>query len=118
MKCDYKIGQIIEGVITGVKPYGAFVKVDEQTTGLIHISEISDDFVRDINFFVKQGEKIISKVIDVDKENHQLRLSLKALNYSHRKERLKKVQKRSLLPDNDIGFDSLKEHLPLWIEEK
>ena len=46
MKCDYKIGQIIEGVITGVKPYGAFVKVDEQTTGLIHISEISDDFVR------------------------------------------------------------------------
>ncbi|WP_331836477.1 S1 RNA-binding domain-containing protein [Erysipelothrix piscisicarius] len=73
---------------------GAFVSIDENTTGLIHISEISDDFVRDIRQFVSQGERIIAKIIDVSEGPHQLRLSLKALNYSSRKDRQSKDHKR------------------------
>lgn len=118
MNSDYKIGQIIEGVITGIKPYGAFVKLDDKTSGLIHISEISDDFVRDIRYFVSQGEVVIAKIIDIDPNQNQLRLSLKALNYSHRKERTETSRKRRLLPKRNIGFDTIKEHLPLWIEKK
>ena len=38
---QYRIGQIVEGTITGIQPYGAFVSLDEETSGLIHISEIS-----------------------------------------------------------------------------
>ncbi len=120
MNQEYKIGQIIEGTITGIKPYGAFVKIDEHTSGLIHISEISDEFVRDIEYFVSAGEKIIVKVIDVDDDGRQLRLSLKALNYSHRKKRkqYKVDMKRPLLPPQNIGFKSVAENLPHWMKER
>ena len=50
----YKKGQIIKGTITGIEKYGAFVSLDEYYTGLIHISEISHGFVRDINDFVNE----------------------------------------------------------------
>ena len=54
----YHVGQIVEGQITGIKPYGAFVSIDANTSGLIHISELSDGFVRDVELFVKLGEKV------------------------------------------------------------
>lgn len=116
----FKIGQIIEGTITGIKPYGAFVRVDDTTSGLIHISEISDEFVRDIEYFVSKGEIVIAKVIDIDKNQMQLRLSLKALNYSHRKKRsqYKVDKKRPLLPAHDIGFTTIEEYLPKWLRER
>ena len=49
----YQIGQTVEGKVTGIQPYGAFVMLDRHTSGLIHISEISDGYVRDISRFVK-----------------------------------------------------------------
>ena len=52
----YQTGQIVEGKITGIQPYGAFVALDRNTSGLIHISEISDGYVRDISRFVKVGD--------------------------------------------------------------
>ena len=63
---NYRVGQIIEAQITGIKPYGAFVSVDENISGLIHISELSDGFVRDVESFVKMGEKVKLKVLEVD----------------------------------------------------
>ena len=42
----YQSGQVVQGIVTGIKPYGAFVKIDDNTDGLIHISEISDNYVR------------------------------------------------------------------------
>ena len=71
---NYRVGQIIEAQITGIKPYGAFVSVDESISGLIHISELSDGFVRDVESFVKMGEKVKLKVLEVDEQSHQLRL--------------------------------------------
>ncbi len=118
MKNIYKNGQIVEGVITGIQPYGAFVSIDENTTGLIHISEISDDFVRDIRQYVAQGEQIIAKIIDVSDGPNQLRLSLKALNYSSRKIREDKEHKRSLVPESVLGFKSLDVKMPQWVAKK
>lgn len=118
MKNIYKNGQIVEGVITGIQPYGAFVSIDENTTGLIHISEISDDFVRDIRQYVAQGEQIIAKIIDVSDGPNQLRLSLKALNYSSRKIREDKEHKRSLVPEIVLGFKSLDVKMPQWVAKK
>ena len=56
----YKVGQVIEGYISGIQPYGAFVYIDEQTSGLIHISELSDGFVHDISQYVQIGDKVYS----------------------------------------------------------
>lgn len=118
MKRKYKNGQIIEGVITGIQPYGAFVVLDDTTHGLIHISEISDDYVRDIRHFLTQGEKVVAKIIDVNDGHSQLRLSLKALNYSSRKNRTDKDYKRPLVPEMVTGFETLENRLPQWIVEK
>ena len=45
----YLVGQVIEGVVTGIQPYGAFVYLDSETKGLIHISEISQGYVKDLS---------------------------------------------------------------------
>ena len=57
---QYRIGQIVEGTITGIQPYGAFVSLDEETSGLIHISEISEGFVKDVNHFVHVHDRAAS----------------------------------------------------------
>lgn len=118
MKRVYTNGQIVEGVITGIQPYGAFVVIDESTTGLIHISEISDEFVRDIRHFVAQGERIIAKVIDISEGPGQLRLSLKALNYSSRKNRQDGNPKRPNLPKSELGFGTVAAIMPQWLTQK
>ncbi|CAM3705426.1 Glucose-6-phosphate isomerase [Erysipelothrix urinaevulpis] len=116
MKNKFRNGQIVEGVITGVQPYGAFVSLSEDVSGLIHISEISDDYVRDINYYVRQGEKIIVKIIDTSDGNQHLRLSLKALNYSSRKQRINEEYKRPLVPKSNLGFSTLEQVLPTWVK--
>lgn len=118
MKKKYQNGMIIEGVITGIQPYGAFVSIDENTTGLIHISEISEDYVRDIHHFVQPDEKVLVKIIDTSDGNEHLRLSLKALNYSYRKGKSDASTKRPLLPPSTLGFKTLRKQLPIWLKEK
>ncbi len=75
-----KVGQIIQGTVTGIQPYGAFVLIDDQTSGLIHISEISDGYVKDVKNFVNIKDTVTVKVIDVDETCKYARLSLKALH--------------------------------------
>ena len=70
MENRVQIGDIIEVTITGIQPYGAFALLPDNTTGLIHISEISDKYVRNVELFVHVGEKITVKVIDIDNEHH------------------------------------------------
>ncbi|MBR2668933.1 MAG: S1 RNA-binding domain-containing protein, partial [Solobacterium sp.] len=77
---NYEIGQIVEGKVTGIQPYGAFVALQDNVTGLIHISEISDGYVRNITRYVKEGDIVRVKIIDYDPEHRQARLSLKALH--------------------------------------
>ncbi|MDI9540139.1 MAG: S1 RNA-binding domain-containing protein [Bacillota bacterium] len=109
----YKIGQVVQGMITAIKPYGAFVKVDERTSGLIHISEISEYYINDVAYFFKKGEKVIVKIIDINKYG-QLRLSLKAIQ-TNRKYAV--PTKKDIAKIEKIGFKSLKEKLPVWIED-
>lgn len=108
----YKKGQIIKGTITGIEKYGAFVSLDEYYTGLIHISEISHGFVRDINDFVKIGDTIYVEVLDVDDEQYQLKLSIKNISYKKKPY----VPKRKI-KETSLGFRTLAYKLPLWIEE-
>ena len=111
----YSAGQVVQGTITGIMPYGAFVKIDNYTDGLIHISEISDSYVNNVSQFLKQGEKVIVKIIDVDKTNGQLKLSLKAVQ-PPRRSHLRYKNLNSINKYN--GFRSLKEKLPEWIREE
>lgn len=111
---DYKVGMTVYGQISGIKPYGAFVRFDDGVSGLIHISELSNTFVRNIDHFVKMDEYVMVKVIDVDKSNKQLRLSFKDLSQNKRKYR--KRVKFEGLPENEIGFKTIEKMLPEWLE--
>ena len=112
-KTVYRIGQVTEGVITGIKPYGAFVRMPDGQTGLIHISEVRQSYVTDVRHYVKLGEKIVVKILDIDPVSGQLRLSLKAI---HPPRRSRKKLKRPTLP-HSIGFSSLAAALPEWLEK-
>ncbi|MBE6125393.1 MAG: glucose-6-phosphate isomerase [Erysipelotrichaceae bacterium] len=114
-KMEYRVGQVVQGIVTGIKPYGAFVKIDDRYDGMIHISEISSDFVRDVHYFVKLGEKIVVKIIDINPENNHLTLSLKAVQPSRR---TRKVSFRSRWQKDEEGFAVLEEALPKWIEKE
>ena len=76
----YKKGDIVKGTITGIEKYGAFIKIDEEYSGLIHISEISEFFVKDINDYVTLGETIKVQIIEIDEKNKQLKISIKNIN--------------------------------------
>ncbi len=112
-----KPGQIIEGKVTGIQPYGAFVSLDGHTTGLIHISEISDGFVKDISRFVHVGEVVKVKVIEYDPRSNQAKLSLKAVRRTHTRNRRRPLMTRASLPPMRIGFRSIARKMPEWISE-
>lgn len=103
---------VIPVEITGIQKYGAFATVDDDYDGLIHISEISYGYVRDVNDFVNVGDKIYAKVISVDNNNSRVKLSIKDIDYKNDGHELKRM------PEAGKGFKPLKEHLDIWINDK
>lgn len=75
-----EVGQTIKGKVTGVQSFGAFVALDDKNTqGLVHISEVSNTFVKDINDYLKVGQEVEVKVIKVDETSKKISLSIRAL---------------------------------------
>ena len=107
---DLKTGSIVKGQVTGIEKYGAFVSVDNDYTGLIHISEVSNDFVSDIHNFLEIGEIIYCQILEVDNNHKQLKLSIKNINY--------KTKSNSKMKESRLGFLPLKNNLEKWINDK
>jgi S1 RNA binding domain protein len=72
------VGDIVEGEVTGITNFGAFVQLPENKVGLIHISEVSNVYVKDVHDFLKEKDKIKVKVISIDPRG-KIGLSLKQL---------------------------------------
>jgi len=109
---DYGKGKIVTGCVTGIEEYGIFLGLDDYYSGLIHISEISNNFVRNISDYVNIGETIKAKVIDVDPETYHVKLSIKNLDYRMNK------KKRSKIVETEKGFGPLRDNLDGWISKK
>ena len=109
---DYKIGDIVKGKVTGIEDYGIFLLVDDDVTGLIHISEISDSFVRSVADYAELGEIIKAEVIEYDEANRRLKLSIKNGSYN------KKGKKNTPIRETKSGFNSLSKELDSWIKDK
>src|ERR1700748_2579117 len=73
-----EVGSVITGKGTGIQPYGAFVALDENTQGLVHISEVTHGFVKDINEFLKVGDEVNVKVLSIDEAAGKIGLSIRA----------------------------------------
>lgn len=105
---NMQTGDIVFGTVTGIKDYGAFVQVDDYC-GLVHISEFSDGYVRDINDIVAIGDVVSVEVLEVVEEEKKLKLSFKKAN----------VLPSKLLEQVHIfkGFNALEINLEKWINE-
>ena len=78
-----EVGAIIEGVVTGITNFGAFVSLPDGKTGLVHISEIADAYVKDINDYVKKNDTVKVKVLSVDPSG-KIGLSIKQASPTYR----------------------------------
>ena len=110
---EYNIGDEVVAKVTGIEKYGIFVKFENGYTGLIHISEISDKFVKNIYDYAGLDDEVYVKILDVDRDMKRFSLSLKQLN----KKKDYIISRRKIIETKD-GFNPLKDHLEIWIEEK
>ena len=106
-----KKNDIVKATVTGVQKYGAFVNT-EVYEGLIHISEISYGYVKNVNDFLKVGDDIFAEVVEVDNDDNHLKLSIKDIDYKKDGSRLKRMA------ETKSGFEPLKENLEIWINQK
>jgi general stress protein 13 len=109
---DVKEKDIIKCKVTGLQKYGAFVTVDKEYNGLIHISEISYGYVKNIEDYLNIGDSLYAEVINVDKDNNNLKLSIKDIDYKKDGSKLKRMS------ETKNGFKPLKDNLNRWIDEK
>ncbi|MCG0275808.1 MAG: S1 RNA-binding domain-containing protein [Thermosediminibacteraceae bacterium] len=70
------VGQIVEGKVTGITKFGAFVELPDGATGLVHISEVADGFVRDVKDYLKRNDIVKVKVIAIS-EDGKISLSIR-----------------------------------------
>ncbi len=76
---NYKVGTVVDCEVSRITPFGAFVKLDDEINGLIHVTEIADGEGIDVGAIMKVGEKVKAKIISIDADEHRVGLSVKAL---------------------------------------
>ncbi len=115
---EYYIGAIIDGEITGIQPYGAFVALNSTTQGLIHISEVRHGYIKNINEVLQIGMKVQVRVIDIDEYSHKISLSMRACEeHPHNFPMIHKHKRYFTNKYKRIGFQTLEEALPDWTHE-
>ena len=73
---DLAVGSIVEGKVTGITKFGAFVALPEGKSGMVHISEVAASFVNDIKDFLQEGQQVKVKIINIDQAG-RINLSIK-----------------------------------------
>lgn len=109
---NYTKDEIVTGTVTGIEEYGIFISLEDNYSGLIHISEISDGFVKNINDYVELNEVINVKILEVDKIRNHIKLSIKNFDYRINKKNQNKIN------ETPLGFSTLQKKLNNWIEYK
>lgn len=77
---DLRSGMILDGLVTNITNFGAFVDIGVHQDGLIHVSQMADKYVKDPNTIVKLNQKVRVKVLEVDKDRKRIQLSLKNID--------------------------------------
>ncbi|GGG24746.1 general stress protein 13 [Lysinibacillus alkalisoli] len=120
MSKKYEVGDIVVGTVTGVQPYGAFIALDDVTQGLVHISEITYGFVKNVADFLTVGDTVTVKILEVDAREAKISLSIRALQ-ERPQQRRKETPRKSLQAKVDEmdanGFNSLRDKMQDWIQQ-
>jgi len=97
-----EVGQIVEGKITGITNFGAFVELPGGQTGLVHISEVADEYVKDVNHFLKINDLVKVKVLNLDKG--KIGLSIRQAKISSERTTANRTQNRQSFEDKLAKF--------------
>ena len=112
---NLKERDVIKVKITGIQKYGAFATLKEHNNeynGLIHISEISYGYVKNIHDFINIGDDIYAEVVNIDNDSKKIKLSIKDIDYKKSGVKLKRMA------ETKSGFTPLGNQLETWINEK
>lgn len=90
----YHIGEIVQGTVTGIQPYGAFVQLDDHAQGLIHISECRSAFIRHVGDELHVGQVIDVMILDIDQYNEKISLSRRSVLDANQKVRTDRENQR------------------------
>jgi len=98
----YKIGDLVRGKVTKLASFGAFVQLQDDIDGLVHISQLSEEHVAKVKDVLKVGQEVEARVIKVDKAERRIGLSIKAAHYSDEELRRETEAFDSLRPGEDM----------------
>jgi small subunit ribosomal protein S1 len=98
----YKIGDLLKGKVSKLASFGAFVELQDDIDGLVHISQLSEDHVAKVKDVLKVGQEVEARVIKVDKVERRIGLSIKAANYTEEQLRKEAESFETLRPGEDM----------------
>lgn len=98
----YKVGDLVTGQVTKLASFGAFIGLQHEIDGLVHISQISEDRVEKIKNVLKVGQEVTARVIKIDKSDRRIGLSIKAANYSTEQLKAEQAALDALKPGEDL----------------
>ncbi len=98
----YKVGDLVTGQVTKLASFGAFIGLQQDIDGLVHISQISEDRVDKIKNVLKAGQEVTARVIKIDKGDRRIGLSIKAANYSQEQLKAEQAVLDALKPGEDL----------------
>lgn len=98
----YKVGDLVTGKVTKLASFGAFIGLQHDIDGLVHISQVSEDRVEKIKNVLKVGQDVTARVIKIDKSDRRIGLSIKAANYSPEQLKAEQAMLDALKPGEDL----------------
>jgi small subunit ribosomal protein S1 len=98
----FKVGDLVKGTVAKIATFGAFVSLDGDIDGLIHISQLSEDHVEKVKDVIKVGDPVEARVIKVDKLERRIGLSIKAVGYSEEQLKKESASFESLRPSSEM----------------
>ena len=118
-----KVGDLVTGNVTKLASFGAFIGLQHEIDGLVHISQISEERIDKIKNVLKVGQEVTARVIKIDKSDRRIGLSIKAANYSNEQLKAEQAALDALKPGEDLvalqhAFDAAEETKPEEPKEK
>lgn len=121
-----EVGKIYDGKVKGIAQYGAFIEIDGAGTGMVHISEIANSFVKDVNDYLKEGQEVKVKVLNIN-DDGKIALSIKKAN-ENAEEQLRPAKRPERRPNvwepkkkppvTELGFEDMLTRFKQNSEEK
>lgn len=98
----FKVGDLVKGKVAKIASFGAFIQLEDDIDGLVHISQLSEDHVAKVKDVIKVGDDVEARVIKVDKVERRIGLSIKAADYSEEQLKKETAAFDALRPSSDL----------------